>query len=148
MRKRVRGWRRGSGKRCEWLRGGQALVKHGIEQSAAFGLGRRELRFQSVAKGHQLIHLGYDAILFGEGWKGDQHHFKYSDIDVFLRRGWSEFNKVCFCGSHEVFKVSGVIKFTERNEADDTIRDTRIKTKDRAIRNVCGNCDAHRALRP
>ena len=45
-------------------------MKHGIEQPAAFGLGRRELRFQSVAKGHQLIHLGDDAVLLGEGRKG------------------------------------------------------------------------------
>jgi hypothetical protein len=29
------------------------------------------VHFQSVHQGHQLIHLGHDAPLFGERWDGD-----------------------------------------------------------------------------
>ena len=44
-------------------------MEDGFEEAAAFGLGGGELRFQPVAQGHQFIHLGDDAVLFGEGWK-------------------------------------------------------------------------------
>jgi hypothetical protein len=42
------------------------LVQHCFEQPAAFGLGGRELGFQSVAYRHQFVHLGDNAVLFGE----------------------------------------------------------------------------------
>lgn len=41
-----------------------------FEEAPAFGLGSGYLRFQSVAQGHQLFHLGNDAALFGEGREG------------------------------------------------------------------------------
>ena len=34
-------------------------------------LGGGEADFELVAEGHQLVHLGNDAVLFGEGWDGD-----------------------------------------------------------------------------
>ena len=59
------GWR----KRWGWLPGHviavQGLVEDGFQQAAAFGLGGRELLFQPVAEGHQFVHLGDDAVLFG-----------------------------------------------------------------------------------
>lgn len=42
-------------------------MQNGFEKAAAFGLGAGELRFQSVAEGHQIIDFGDDALLFGEG---------------------------------------------------------------------------------
>ncbi len=48
------------------------MVQRSFEEAAAFGLGSSELRFQLVAEGHQLIHLGDDAMLFGEGWEEHQ----------------------------------------------------------------------------
>ena len=42
-----------------------------IEQPTARILTGGQARFQTVAKGHQFIDLGDDAVLFGEGWKGD-----------------------------------------------------------------------------
>ena len=36
------------------------------------GLGGSENGFELVAKGHQLIDFGDDAVLFGEGWEREQ----------------------------------------------------------------------------
>ncbi len=36
---------------------------------AAFGLGGGELSFELVAEGHEFVHFGDDALLFGEGWE-------------------------------------------------------------------------------
>lgn len=38
-----------------------------MEAAAAVALGGGELRFQSVTEGHEVIHFGDDALLFGEG---------------------------------------------------------------------------------
>ena len=46
-------------------------MERGFEEPAADGLAGSELRFQPVAQGHQLIDLGDDAVLLGEGRKGD-----------------------------------------------------------------------------
>ena len=46
-------------------------MQYGFQQAAAVGLGGGELGFQLVAQRHQFVHLGDDAVLFGEGWKGD-----------------------------------------------------------------------------
>jgi hypothetical protein len=35
--------------------------------------GGGELRFQRVDQGHQLLHFGHDALLFGEGWEWDRN---------------------------------------------------------------------------
>jgi hypothetical protein len=43
------------------------LVEGGFEEAAGLGLGGGELGFQVVAAGHQFIHFGDDAVLFGEG---------------------------------------------------------------------------------
>jgi hypothetical protein len=48
----------------------EGLGQKGVEKAAAGGAGMGEARLQPVAKRHQLIDLGYDAVLFGEGWEG------------------------------------------------------------------------------
>jgi hypothetical protein len=45
-------------------------MQHGFEQATAVGLGGGELDLQLVADGHQLVDLGDDAVLFGEGGSG------------------------------------------------------------------------------
>src|SRR5689334_9383919 len=47
-------------------------MQHRIEKAAAFGLGSGELRFQTVAQRHQLVHLGDDAALLDERRKGNR----------------------------------------------------------------------------
>lgn len=47
----------------------QGFVQDGFEESAAFGLGGGELRFQPVAQGHQFLNFGDDAFLFCESSK-------------------------------------------------------------------------------
>lgn len=42
-------------------------MEDGLQEPAAFGLGGGEVRLQTVAQPHQLVHLGDDAALFGEG---------------------------------------------------------------------------------
>ena len=42
-------------------------MEDGFQQAVGFGLGDRELLFQPVAEGHQFVHLGDDAVLFGQG---------------------------------------------------------------------------------
>jgi hypothetical protein len=49
---------------------GEGLVEDGFEDAAGFGLGGGELGFEPVAEGQQLVDLGEDAVLFGEGWRG------------------------------------------------------------------------------
>lgn len=41
-------------------------MEDAFEEVAGFGLGGGELGFQLVAEGHQFIHFGDDAVLFGE----------------------------------------------------------------------------------
>jgi hypothetical protein len=50
----------------------QRSGQEGVEQAAAGGGGGCETRLQSVAERHQRIDLGDDAVLFGEGWKGNR----------------------------------------------------------------------------
>jgi hypothetical protein len=52
-------------------------VKDRFEQAAAFGLSGSELRFQPVAQGHQLVHLGDDAVLLSEWW---ERHYCMVDL--------------------------------------------------------------------
>lgn len=40
-------------------------MQDGFEEATAVGPGGGELRFELVAEGHQFIHLGDDAVLFG-----------------------------------------------------------------------------------
>ena len=40
-------------------------------QSVGVGLLLGQLRFELVAEGHQLVHLGDDPLLLGEGREGD-----------------------------------------------------------------------------
>ena len=47
------------------------MVQRNFEEAAAFGLGGCELRFQSVAQGHQFINFGDNAVLFGKGRETD-----------------------------------------------------------------------------
>ena len=42
-------------------------MEDGFHEFLAFGLGGGELGFQLVAEGHEFIHFGDDAVLFGEG---------------------------------------------------------------------------------
>jgi hypothetical protein len=56
---------------CVILSRRQRFGEEGVEQAAADGGGGSEARLQPVAQGHQRIDLGDDAVLFGEGWKGD-----------------------------------------------------------------------------
>ena len=51
------------------------FVDYGVEQVGGGGAGRGELRFQCVHQGHQLVHLGHDPALFGEGWDGRLESF-------------------------------------------------------------------------
>src|SRR5688572_19480211 len=51
----------------------EGFVEDGFEQAAAFGPGGGELPFQPVAQGHQLVHLGDDAALLGQGRDGDDN---------------------------------------------------------------------------
>ena len=46
-------------------------MEDGFKQAAAFGLGGRELLFQPFAEGHQFVHSGGDAVLFGQRWNRD-----------------------------------------------------------------------------
>ena len=47
-------------------------MEDGFEETAAFDLDIGQLGLQPVAERHQLFDLGDDAMLFGEGWDGDQ----------------------------------------------------------------------------
>ena len=49
---------------------GQGFSEERVEEGVGFGLGGGELGFQLVAEGHQFIHFGDDAVLFGESGKG------------------------------------------------------------------------------
>ena len=42
-------------------------MEDGSEEATAFGLGSRELRFELVAQGNELIDLGDDAVLAASG---------------------------------------------------------------------------------
>ena len=59
-------------------------MQHGFEQAAAVGSGGGELGLQLVADGHQLIDLGDDTALFGEGWDGYIHPAKRLTIYIRL----------------------------------------------------------------
>jgi hypothetical protein len=48
-------------------------MENRFEQATGFSLGGGELRLQLVAQSHQFIHLGDDAALFSEGWKGNHN---------------------------------------------------------------------------
>jgi len=56
-------------------------VQDSVEQAAACSPGGGELRFQLVAHRHQFIHLGDDAVLFGEGRKGKRTTPQPSHVD-------------------------------------------------------------------
>jgi hypothetical protein len=45
----------------------ERISKHRFQQAAAVGFGGGDMGFQLVAQRHQLIDLGNDAVLFGEG---------------------------------------------------------------------------------
>jgi len=45
----------------------QGFGKKGVEEGVGFG---GELGFQLIAEGHEFIHFGDDAVLFGESGKG------------------------------------------------------------------------------
>ena len=49
------------------------MMQHRLQQAGGLDLRGGEARFQLVAQGHQLIDLGDDAVLFGEGrkWNSD-----------------------------------------------------------------------------
>jgi len=49
------------------LRRGRQFGHDGLHQVRGGGAGFGDLRFQLVHQGHQLIHLGHDPALFGEG---------------------------------------------------------------------------------
>ena len=46
-------------------------MEDGVDKAAACVVGGSEALFQPVAKGHQLIDLGDDSVLFCEGWQRD-----------------------------------------------------------------------------
>ncbi len=51
---------------------GQGFSEEGVEEVVGVGLGGGELGVQLVAEGHQFIHFGDDAVLFGERWEGER----------------------------------------------------------------------------
>lgn len=53
----------------------QRLRQHRLQQPPALLIGLAELLLQLVAEGHQFIHLGDDAVLFGEGWNQNRSRF-------------------------------------------------------------------------
>jgi hypothetical protein len=55
----------------------QRLRQQRLQQPPALLIGLVELLLQLVAEGHQFIHLGDDAVLFGEGWEGDGSLFRF-----------------------------------------------------------------------
>ena len=60
------------------LRLQQRLRHHRLQQPPALLIGLAELLLQLVAEGHQFIHLGDDAVLFGEGGgEGDGSLFRF-----------------------------------------------------------------------
>ena len=50
----------------------QGFMQHGLQQAAAVGLSGSELDFELVAQGHQFVHPGDDAVLFGERGEGNR----------------------------------------------------------------------------
>jgi len=48
----------------------RCLRQHRLQQPPALLIGLAELLLQLVAEGHQFVHIGDDAVLFGEGWEG------------------------------------------------------------------------------
>ena len=59
-------------------------MKDGFEEAAVFGLGGGELRFQPVTQGHQFIHFGNDAVLFGKGREEHEEVAKRSKWNCWL----------------------------------------------------------------
>ncbi len=51
--------------------GCQRFVQQRVKQTAAGVVAGGEARLQPVAKRHQFINLGDDAVLLGEGWEGE-----------------------------------------------------------------------------
>ena len=69
--------------------GVEGLVPIGTTGEANGGgtfAGSSELRFQRIDEGHQLIHFGDDAALFGEGWNGNKNLLPLSFVDDGSRR--------------------------------------------------------------
>ena len=74
-------WRRRkwSRTRCQaaakvcWLAGGQQVMQRGLLEEAARVLPRLLLLLQLVAQRHQLIHLGHNPPLLGQGGKREWH---------------------------------------------------------------------------
>jgi len=57
-------------------------MQHRLQQAAGFGLRRTQAGFQLVAKSHQLIDLGDDALLLGEWGKGKTERGKASASEM------------------------------------------------------------------
>jgi|GEM_PF-3365362 len=70
-------------------------MQHGFEQAAVVGLGGGELGFELVAQGHQLIDLGYDAVLFGERWETNNKWINLRAGNYWLCSCFLTFFEVC-----------------------------------------------------
>src|SRR5262249_53639039 len=55
----------------------EGLGEQRFEQAAAGVVGGGEACFEPVAQGHQLMDLGDNAALFGEGWKGNGDRLQF-----------------------------------------------------------------------
>src|SRR5690606_29313714 len=92
--------------------------------------------------------LGHDAVLFGEGWEGNENLCQYFEIDVLLGRRWRELQEVRLRGSDEILEIPRILKHGRRNKPDNAIREAGVKAQYPAIRDVRGNRDAKRTLWP
>ena len=48
------------------------MIDDGGEKDVAVALGLGQLGFQLIAEGHETVHFGDDAFLFGEGREGQE----------------------------------------------------------------------------
>ena len=52
---------------------GEGLVEEGLKEAGTSDIGSGETRLQPVAEGHELVDLGNDAMLLGEGGNANAH---------------------------------------------------------------------------
>ena len=98
--------------------GASASASRASSRTAAGSGGGSEARLQPVAQRHQFIDLGDDAVLFGEGWKGNENVLRAVPIHLHSP------GRSCFFDAGHVSCVrregeNHCSKFTYRDEANE-----------------------------